>query len=367
MGRMANRRDFLRGKAAMHAMGDLIEQALPELPAPPPSPPAEATTDSYLLHLTRRAMASEFQLLFNAGQYPNATEAAMEALDLIETLEEQLSVFRATSEVSRINFLAAEGPITVDPRLFEILQLAQRLYEETGGAYDITSTALWRVWGFARREGRLPTPADLDEARRHVGGQQVELMPENHSVRFRQAGVELNLGSIGKGYALDRAAELLESAGIGDFLIHGGQSSVLARGTRCDGRSAAGWSVGIQHPLRRGVRLGELTLKDRALGTSGSANQFFRYRGHRYGHIIDPRSGQPAEGVLSSTVLAPSGALADALSTAFFVLGPEKSLEYCQSRPELAAVLVCTVANGERFEIRTAGLAEGEFKVLAEW
>ena len=352
----SSRRDFLKGKAALEAVGDLVEQALPESPA-------SAPVESYLMHLSRRAMACEFQFLFNAGQYPQATEAAIEALDLVEELEEQMSVFRASSQLSRINRDAAEVAVPVEPRLFEILQLAQRIHAESAGAYDITSTSLWRAWGFARREGRVPTPEQLDEARRYVGGQFVELDAEARTVRFLRPGVELNLGSVGKGYALDRAAERLLAAGVGDFLLHGGQSSVLARGSRHEGAVGDGWTVGIHDPLRRGRRIGRLRLRDRALGTSGSANQSFRHRGRRYAHIVDPRTGWPAEGVWSATVLAPTAAEADALSTTFFVMGAEAAFRYCLARPDLAAVLVCSSAEGQPPAIRAAGLQEGEFTV----
>jgi thiamine biosynthesis lipoprotein len=370
MAHKSSRRDFLKGKAALHVVGDLIEQALPDFPEPPPPAPVE----SYLLHLSRQAMACEFQFLFNAGQYPQATEAALEALDLVEALEEQMSVFRASSEISRLNRGAAEGPVPVERRLFEILRLAQQIHAETAGAYDITSTSLWRAWGFARREGRVPTPEHLAEARRYVGGQFVELDPQGCTVRFLQPGMELNLGSIGKGYALDRAAEWLLAAGVGDFLLHGGQSSVLARGSRQLGTARDGWTVGIHDPLRRGRRIGQLRLRDRALGTSGSANQAFRHHGRRYAHILDPRTGWPAEGIWSATVLAPTAAEADALSTAFCVMGADAAFRYCRARPDLAAVLVCgplapaatpaeSSPEGQPPAIRTAGLQEGEFTV----
>jgi thiamine biosynthesis lipoprotein len=264
--------------------------------------------------------------------------------------------------------------VPVEPRLLEILRLAQRIHAETAGAYDITSTPLWRAWGFARREGRVPTPEQLAEARRYVGGKFVEIDPQARTVRFLQPGMELNLGSIGKGYALDRAAERLLAAGVGDFLLHGGQSSVLARGSRRSGTGRDGWTVGIHDPLRRGRRIGRLRLRDRALGTSGSANQSFRHGGRRYAHILDPRTGWPAEGVWSATVLAPTAAEADALSTAFFVMGADAAFRYCRTRPELAAVLVCSslasaatpagfLPEGQPPAIRTAGLQEDDFTV----
>jgi thiamine biosynthesis lipoprotein len=364
MAHKSTRREFLTGKA----VGDAAAARLQEAVAGPVEPDGE----SVLLHVARRAMACQFQVFFNVGQYANDTEAALEALDLVEGLEAQLSVFRPTSEISRINALAADIPVPVEPRLFELLQLAQGLSEATAGAYDITASPLWKAWGFSRREGAIPTDEQLAEARRCVGHHWLELAPDEKTIRFRQSGVEINLGSIGKGYALDRAGECLTAAGIEDFLFHGGQSSVLARGSQTvDGRPAdpahpRGWTVGIRHPLRRNVRLAQVRLRNRALGTSGTENQFFRYRGRRYGHILDPRTGWPAEQLLSATVLAPSAALADALSTAFFVMGAEAALDYCQTHPEIAAVLLCPVRGAKGYEIRTAGLDDGALRLLVE-
>lgn len=367
MPRKSNRRDFLTGKAITDAAVDRLQEAGSADSASPG--PAEEQGQSPLLHVARRAMASQFQVFFNLGQYGNDTEAGLEALDVIEGLEAQLSVFRPTSEVSRINSLAAEGPMAVESRLFELLELAMRLHGETDGAYDITSSPLWKAWGFARHAGKIPTGEELDQARENVGSHLVELDRQRKTVRFLRPGVELNLGSIGKGYALDRAADVLTDAGIGDFLFHGGQSSVVARGARLEGRplapdSPCGWIVGIRHPLRRNLRLAEVRVRDRALGTSGTENQFFRHGGRRYGHILDPRTGWPADKLLSATVLAPTAALADALSTAFFVLGAEAALEYCQSRPELAAVLLCPASGGDGVSIRSIGLNDDELRLL---
>jgi thiamine biosynthesis lipoprotein len=170
--------------------------------------------------------------------------------------------------------------------------------------------------------------------------------------------MELNLGAVGKGHALDRAATRLAEAGLENFLLHGGRSSVLARGRR--NADEQGWRVGIVHPLRADVRLAEVRLADRGLGTSGSGTQYFRHRGKRYGHILDPRTGRPAEGVLSATVLAPTAAEADALSTAVYVLGVERGLAFCATRPELAAAIVAPGARGD-VEVHTVGFAPGEF------
>jgi FAD:protein FMN transferase len=312
-----------------------------------------------LIHVSRKAMACEFEVRFPADRHASGTELALEALDLVDSLEEQLSFFRPTSEISRINLLAAEEPVVVEPRLFDLLSLALTISRETGGAYDITATPLWEAWGFARREGEVPSDDELHEARSLVGADLVELDATQRTIHFRKPGVRLNLGSIGKGYALDACSEQLSRAGMADFLLHGGQSSVLARGLQ----TKQPWEIGIRDPHQPGRRLGVVRLRDRALGTSGGQFQSFRHRGHRYGHILDPRTGWPAEGVISTTVVAPTAALADTLSTAFYVLGPERALDYCRTHPGVAALLICPGASGQRIEIHQAGFGKDEIQL----
>ena len=326
-----------------------------------------------LIHISRKAMACEFEICLPAVEPSDATDRALEALELVDALEDQLSVFRLSSEISRINLLAAHGPVEVEPRLFDLLGQAMQLYRETQGAYDITAGPLWEAWGFARRAGAIPSPGQLAEAQARVGGQSVQLDPERKTIFFNRPGIKLNLGSIGKGYAVDRCTERLLADGVRDFLLHGGNSSVLAHGCRDVSTPHApreeerhaerdeyvgGWTVGIRDPLRGGRRLGEIRLQDRALGTSGAQFQSFRHRGKRYGHILDPRTGWPAEGVLSATVLAPTAAWADALSTAFYVLGPAWAEDYCRQHPELAAILICPAAGQPGWTIHSFGLSD---------
>jgi thiamine biosynthesis lipoprotein len=266
-----------------------------------------------------------------------------------------MTVYRDDSEVMRINREAASRPIRVEPRLFAMFQLAERLHRETGGALDITSGPLSAAWGFSRRDGRLPTESAIEAALEYVGMQHVALDAAQQSVAFRRPGVNVNFNCIGKGYALDRMAELLATHLVDDYLLHGGKSSVLARGdqpgsdangastNRSDSDSSGesrGWIIGLRHPLRPAQRLAEFTLRDQALSTSGSGTQFFIRRGRRYGHILDPRTGRPAEGLYSATVVAPTAAEADALSTAFYVMGPAAVSEYCIKHPDIGALLV---------------------------
>src|SRR5262249_22047662 len=163
--------------------------------------------------------------------------------------------------------------------------------------------------------------------------------PDRRTVRYRCPGLEINLGSIGKGYALDRAAAVLrDEYGTASALLHGGHSSVYAIGTEPgDGR---GWAVGLRHPWDPERRLALVRLRDRALGTSAATFQHLEYNGRKLGHVLDPRTGWPAEGMASATAVAPTGAEADALATAFYVLGVEAARGYCAAHPEVGAVLL---------------------------
>ena len=175
----------------------------------------------------------------------------------------------------------------------------------------------------------------------------------NRCVRFLRQGVELNLGGIGKGYALDRAAKMLREHEIDDWLLHGGHSSLLAKG---DHHGQGGWPVGIGNPLFTSQRLGTILLREGAMSTSGSNIQYFRHLGRRYGHIVDPRTGWPADALLSVTVLAPTSAQADALSTAFFIMGVEKTRNCCDNLPGVGAILIPFPDQGRRLRPVVLGI-----------
>jgi thiamine biosynthesis lipoprotein len=183
------------------------------------------------------------------------------------------------------------------------------------------------------------------------------------------ARVELDLGGIGKGYAIDRSAAILKESGVEDFLIHGGYSSLFAAGVHFD---QPGWPVGLKNPLLEQGDFATVFLKDQGLSTSGTNVQFFRHEGRRYGHILDPRTGWPAEGLLSVTVIAPTAAEADALSTAFYVMGADAAVAWCRSHPSIGAILVPADATSKVLRPIVIGLSpemvvfQGE-EVVADW
>ncbi len=357
------RRDFLRGKS--DGMASYDEAAVEPREGINHPPCGDPTADPYLLKIGRRAMACQFQIFVNAGQYDNATEAALAALDRVDELEAMLTVYRDDSEVSQINRLAPDELAIVSVELGELLAMSLRLYELTDGAFDVTSGPISDVWAAARRNTALPDPALLERVRGKVGSQYVEFDDAEQTVRLLHEGVAINFGGIGKGYALDQSAELLENAGVHDFLFHGGRSSVLARGSQSNRDSAStGWTIGVMHPLRPERRLAEIQLRDRALSTSGSLTQSFTFQGKRYGHILDPRTGWPAEDVLAVTVVASTAAEADALSTALFVLGVDRGVELCREHPEFSALFVLPGDRTQSVRIETCNFEEKDCALL---
>jgi thiamine biosynthesis lipoprotein len=313
-------------------------------------------TDIHTIVVSREAMACRFEIVFNAGEVADATALACAALDVVDEIENAFSVYRDTSDLAILNATAASGWQPVSHEVFALLSRAHELHDRTGGGFDVAAGTLVRAWGFLQRQGRTPPDHVLDAALMASGMRHVELDPETRRVRFTRAGVELNPGAIGKGWAVDRAVELLADRGVGSVLVHGGLSSV--RGAALPGRR--GWPVGVRHPLLPGRRLATLTLADRALGTSGSGTQFFVDRGRKLGHILDPRTGRPAEGVLSATVLAPDAATADALATALYVLGPTGLDVVAPAGGDVAAILVLPSAAAGCVAVATANLAAAD-------
>jgi thiamine biosynthesis lipoprotein len=278
-------------------------------------------------------MACEFSVSL-PGSLRNAFEIGCAALDEVDRLERRLTVYDDESDVAALNRRAAERPVPLDEELADLLRTAARLHAQTDGCFDAASGALVRVWGFLRGPKHVPSREERAAALAVSGWRHVRL--DDAGLAFDRPGVELNLGAIGKGFAIDRALDLLRTHhGITAALMQGGRSSLKAIG-----EPAGGWVVAIGDPRRPGETAARVRLHDDALGTSGADNQFFEADGRRFGHILDPRCGWPAEGVLSASVVAPSAAEADALSTAFFVMGLDGTRRFCGEHPEIGAVLV---------------------------
>jgi thiamine biosynthesis lipoprotein len=300
---------------------------------PPPGGEVTPETDAdFWLRVQRRAMACRFEITLS-GEDSVFLEAARDALREVDRVEDRLTVFRETSDLVGLNRRAARESVAVDSELMSLLSACRTLSVDTEGAFDPTSTPLSRCWGFLKREGRLPSESEIEAARACVGMGAVALDETATAVRFQREGMELNLGGIGKGYALDRVAVRLGESGVDHALISAGGSSLRAVGGR-----GFGFRVDLCSPAR-GAPLVRLRLRGASLGTSGASLQFVEVGGRRYGHVIDPRTGWPAGGILSASVVTDDATSADALSTAFLVGGEALARRYCETHANVAVFL----------------------------
>jgi thiamine biosynthesis lipoprotein len=286
-------------------------------------------------------MATRFEIVLH-GSHPQALRAAgEEALDEIDRIEAQLSLYRTGSEVARLNRDAHQSAVRVTPNLFKLLERARELSQETGGAFDITIAPLVRCWGFMGGTGSMPEPAAVEEARAKVGMHLVELDSEKLTVKFSGEGVMIDLGAIGKGYAVDRAADLLREAGVTSALIHGGTSTAYAIGRQPDGSR---WRIAVTSPANDANTppLAAVELENESLSVSAVWGCSFKSGEKTYGHIIDPRTGAPADNALLSVVVLPGATETDALSTALLT-APELMSGFINHRPAIRCLVVSGV------------------------
>jgi thiamine biosynthesis lipoprotein len=263
------------------------------------------------------------------------SEVVNEVFEEVDQLDEQMSNYRPESELSAINREAAQREVIVEPRLFGLIQYALRVSQESGGAFDITVGPLMEQWGFFRGQGRVPGPAEISQALEAVGYQHVRLAPERRGIRFDVSGVELDLGGIAKGYAVDQAAQILRSNGITAALVSSGTSSIYALGSPPGER---GWKVTVRDPFEAGKAADVFRLRNVALSTSGNYEKFFKVDGKTYCHIMDPHTGWPVQNMLSTVAVARTGTESEVLTKVFFVGGVEKSRSYLASHANALAV-----------------------------
>ncbi len=306
------------------------------------------------------AMATRFVIVLHGQNEVTLRAVAEEALGEIKRLETQLSFYQNASELTAINNRAALEPVRVEPGMFRLLLRAQQLWRETEGAFDPTIAPLMTCWGFVRGTGEMPSPAALAEARAAVGMHWVELDERRYTVRFAHPGVKLDLGSIGKGYALEQAVEILREHEIISALIHGGTSTVCALGHPPD---ADGWKIAIDAPIADTTLmaaparpLAVVNLRDESLSVSAVWGKSFTAEGKIFGHVLDPRTAAPVMGSLLSAVVLPSATETDALSTALLVLG-DTGLELIQQlRPAARSLVVLPGVGDASWSVHTRGI-----------
>ncbi len=261
-----------------------------------------------------------------------AVEAVFEEVNRLDLL---LSNYQDSSELSLVNRMAAQRPVRVDPELFRLLATCEHYSALSEGAFDLTVGPLMRVWGFYRGTGALPAPAELTRAMQTVGYRNVFLDGAAHTVSFAKAGVELDPGGIGKGYAIDCMAAVLRNHGIESGFLTAAGSSMYALGTP---PAQDGWHVEIPDPRTANAIAAEVVLQNQSLSTSGTAEKFFVADGRTYSHIMDPRTGYPAQGMLSVSVIASSATESEAWTKPMFINGREWADKH---RPAGIRAFVC--------------------------
>jgi thiamine biosynthesis lipoprotein len=295
-------------------------------------------TGDHVIDRSRKVMGTYADITVWAADDTVAAQAIDEAFGEFDRLDRMMTTWVPDSEVSRINAAAGTGKaVAVSPELFDCLVRAIEYSRLSGGLFDITVGAFSGVWKFDEdNDGSIPERSQVDERRKLVGWKDVILDPQRRSVRLRRPGMKITLGGIAKGFAVDRATQVLRRHGLVDFIVRAG-GDMYVSGRHGDRR----WRVGIRDP--RGPRdaiFAAADVEDMTFSTSGDYERFTVKDGKRYHHILDPRTGYPADASRSVTVMAKDATLAEGISKTLFILGPEKGMEFLKKVPGVEAVIV---------------------------
>ncbi len=256
------------------------------------------------------------------------------AFSEMRRLEAIMSSYRKDSEVSLIERDAPEW-VRVSPELLELLEDSLKISRLTNGAFDITVGVMGRVWNFTPGREKVPDKKSIEQLLPLIDYRDIEIDKKASSVRLKKKGMEITLGGIAKGYIVDRAMDVLESYGIDTALINaGGDIKVIDR----DGEKP--WHIGVQHPRKKGSIIARLTISNGSVATSGDYERYFIKDGRRYHHILDPRTGMPAEGLEGVTIVAPDSYYSDAIATAVFVLGKQRGKELIESLKDVEGIII---------------------------
>ena len=288
------------------------------------------------------AMATTFTLYLYSRDAARAAEVSAEVFDEIDRIEQLLSNYRDSSELSRINRDAAAGPVTTDAEMMDFLTEAQHWSQISDGAFDLTVGRLMKVWGFYRHQGHVPPPAELASTRAVTGWKNVKLNPADRTVRFAVPGVELDPGGIGKGFAVDAAVRILRADQISAALLSAGSSTLYALGAP---PHRSGWRIVVPGPLPSHATLSTITLRDESLSSADCSQKNFVVDGRLYCHIMNPQTLRPVEGRIQVSIADPSATASDALSNVLFVQASEQSLRtLAQYAPQARALIVSGAA-----------------------
>ncbi len=289
-------------------------------------------------------MGTKFRIVLYAPDETVAKKAARAAFDRIEDLNRIMSDYLSTSELMQLCKKAGGDAVSVSRELFDVLVKAEEMAKKTDGAFDVTIGPVVRLWRKARRTGQMPAPEELAKALKLVGHGNIHLDSKMRTVQLLLAGMLLDLGGIAKGYAAEAALEVLRQHGLRRALVAAGGDIVVGDAPP----DAPAWKVGIA-PMKDPTAppTHYLRLANAAVSTSGDSHQYVEINGKRYSHIMDPKTGLALTGRRSVSIIAPSGALADALATAMCVMGAERGLPIIEATDGAAALFVMESEKGE--------------------
>jgi thiamine biosynthesis lipoprotein len=300
----------------------------------PEEPRASATPRS--VTFSGRAMGTYTRVVMVTADSAAAAPLARAAQSVFSRVDSLMSNWTTTSEVARLNREAGHGATRVEPEVARVIATSLQVWRDSDGANDITVEPLVRVWGFLGGTPHVPSDREAAAAFRKVGARQLRFDARAGTLRFERPGVQIDLGGIAKGYSVDVVAETLRARGIRDALVDiSGNMQAIGRPA-----DAPAWRIGVRDPRDRMPFFARVRLHDQAISTSGKYEQFVAANGTTYGHIMDPRSGRPAEGLISVTVVAATAMTCDAWDTPLFVLGPEAARRKAKQRDDVAAILV---------------------------
>jgi thiamine biosynthesis lipoprotein len=282
-------------------------------------------------------MGTEYSLYLYADSPVEAGRLAEPAFQEIDRVEDLLSNYRESSELSRINREAALGEATTDPETFRFLEISFAWSAKSHGAVDITVGKLMKAWGFYGAKGTVPSENKLAQARSQIGWQKVCLDRTNRTVRFLSPGIELDPGGMGKGYAVDRAVSVLRAQHVAAALLSAGSSTIYALGKP---RGELGWKIRVPSIGEQNRTLSTVILCDASLSTANNSAKCFVYHGHLYGAIMDPRTSRPVEGTLQVSAISSSATESDILSNALFILRSKDRVSLLKQLPVVSALIV---------------------------
>jgi thiamine biosynthesis lipoprotein len=292
-------------------------------------------------HEFRYLMGTSVGIEAHGGDAERRRAAIEEAFGAIAEVDRLMSNYRDDSELARINRDASREAVPVGDAMLGVLQAAEQVSRKSQGAFDITVGPLMRLWGFHDKKPHLPTESELAAVRPLVDYRNLAIDAGQHTIRFTRPGVELDLGGIAKGFAVELAAGVLRRAGMTGFIDAGGNEYFL--GTP-PGKSA--WTVGVTDPDHADRLLGVIDCAEGSVSTSADYSNFLTVNGRRYGHVLNPHTLYPSDAALSVTVLSRDGTMADAVSKAAFILGPKEGLALVDSYPGMSALIAYRSSSG---------------------